>query len=93
MIITCILSLSYIDGTCDDTIFSSEYSIEKACQETFDLLSITLGPQKKITNFPTRLHICCNYLSAVCRILGVTCACGKMQTALLFNLNTISSHQ
>ena len=39
-----ILSLLYIDGTRNDTIFSSEDSVEKACQETFDLLSITLGP-------------------------------------------------
>jgi hypothetical protein len=34
-----LLSTPYIDGTCYDIIFSSEDSIEKACQETFDLLS------------------------------------------------------
>jgi hypothetical protein len=86
-----LLSLSYRDGTCDDIIFSSEDSIEKACQETFDLLSITLGPEKKIPEFPSTLHTYGHYLPALCRHLGVTWACGKMQTALLFNPNIVTS--
>lgn len=75
----------------NDTIFSSEYSIEKACQETFDLLSITLSPWK-ITKFPSTLHTF-DYLPSACRHLGVTSACGEMQIALLSNLNIASVTQ
>ena len=46
------LSLFYVDGSCDDITFSSEDSIEKVCQETFDLLSITLDQEKKNTRIP-----------------------------------------
>jgi len=72
IIIMRILSLSYIDRTSNYIIFSSEDSIEKAYQETFDLLCITLDPEKKIPEFPSTFLTCGHYLSAVCRHLDVT---------------------
>jgi hypothetical protein len=65
-----ILLHSYIDGSCDDTIFSSEDSAEKACQETFDLLSITLDPgKKKYQNSPAHctpmVIICLPYVDTL----------------------------